>query len=72
MKSELITNKIEELIELARVEGEQSVQCILYAILGARAMGDEVLLANNVVAFIKTNLQPKAMQMLHNDYANKN
>ena len=72
MNSQLITNKIEELIVLSEMEGEKSVQLILNAVLGARVMGDEMLLAHNVSMFVKEQLLPKAMQMQVNDYALKN
>ena len=68
MASKLITNKIEELIILSQIEGEQAVQCILNAVLGAREMGDENLLANNVTIFVKEKL----LQMQINDYSSKN
>lgn len=57
-KSNLITEKIQELIELAKLEGEPNVQIVLLALSGARHSEDDALLAVKVQEFIKDVLIP--------------
>ena len=55
---ELISEKIEELIELAKIANDKNVQIILLALSGARHAGDDGLLAEEVQRFIKEVLIP--------------
>ena len=57
--SNLITDKIEQLIELAKLEGEPNVQIVLLALLGARKMGDDGMLASKVQEYLRDVLLPK-------------
>ena len=55
---ELISEKIEELIELAKIADDKNVQIVLLALSGARHAGDDRLLAEEVQRFIKEVLIP--------------
>lgn len=72
MQSDLITKKLEELTELAKIEGEPCVQLILLAISGARHMGSEDVLAKGVAEILKTVLMPQCEQAIENKKAIQN
>ena len=55
---ELISEKIEELIELAKIADDKNVQIVLLALSGARAAGDDGLLGEEVQRFIREVLIP--------------
>lgn len=57
--SELITNKLQELIALAKAEGEPNVQIVLFALCGARESGDCHILAEMTQAIVKEVLIPR-------------
>lgn len=59
MKSKLLTNKLEELIALARVESETNVAIILLALNSARELNDEDDLALIVQDFVREVLLPR-------------
>ncbi len=71
-KSELITKKLEELTELARVEGEPNVQAILLSLNGARISGDDGLLCANVQEFTRDVLLPRLAAARENNIAKRN
>jgi hypothetical protein len=59
MKSNLITEKIEQLIELAKLEDDTNTQIILLALSGARASGDDGMLAKHIQKYLIEVLIPK-------------
>lgn len=56
--SPLITEKIDSLIALAKLEGEPNVQIVLLALSGARAMQHDGMLAGKVQEYLKDVLIP--------------
>jgi hypothetical protein len=58
MKSK-ITKKIENLIELARLEDDANTQIVLLALAGARKSGDDGMLATHIQQYLKDVLIPK-------------
>ncbi len=72
MTSKIITDKIDELIELARLKNEPHVQLTLMALQGARLMGNEKQLFDAVNNCIQNILIPNAMAAKENEIASKN
>ncbi len=62
MKSELLTKKLDELIELAKAENEPNTLVVLLALRGARKANDDELLANSVQTLLRDVLLPKAQE----------
>jgi len=60
MKSKQVTAAIDELLEMAREEGDTNVQIILRAMRAARTTGDDSMLAAKIQEYIKDVLLPKA------------
>ena len=61
-QSDLVIKKIDELIELARIEGDTNTLIILLALRGAQVSDDDGLLAMAVQKFIDDVLLPKAQK----------
>ena len=61
-QSDLVTKKIGELIDLARIEGDTNTQIILLALRGAQCSNDDGLLAMAVQKFIDDVLMPKTQR----------
>lgn len=57
-KSNLITKKIDELIELAKMEGEPNVQVVLLGLAGARLSNNDGLFAKAVGGVIENVMMP--------------
>jgi len=57
--NKLISEKIEELIELAKIADDKNVQIILLALLGSRESGDDGYLAEEIQKFVRDVLIPK-------------
>ncbi len=55
---ELISEKIEELIELTKLANDRNTQIILLALSGSRHSGDDGLLAEEVQKFVRDVLIP--------------
>lgn len=70
--SELVTQKLDELIRLAQEECEPSVQVVLFGLRGARLAGDEELLAARMQDFIRDVLLPRAQASKENQIAAQN
>lgn len=70
--SDLITQKLDELITLAQIEGEPNVQIVLLGLSGARTIRDDGLLAEKVQEFIKDVLLPKAKRDKNSSQASLN
>ncbi len=71
-KSDLITKKLQELVELAKIEQEPSVQIVLLTLLGARCGNLDGMLANKVQEYTKDVLIPKTMGDMNNQIASNN
>lgn len=72
MNSNLITEKINSLIELAKLEDEPNVQIILLALSGARAANQDVMLAKKVQEYLKDVLMPMLEASRNNHIASQN
>lgn len=57
-RSKLVTEKIDELTQIAQIEGEVNVQIVLLAIRGARESNQDGLLAGIIQDFVKRVLIP--------------
>lgn len=71
-KSNLITEKIQELIELAKLEGEVNVQIVLLALSGARNSDDDGMLAGKVQEYLRDVLIPKIQMEKNTQTASQN
>lgn len=72
MNSKLITEKIEQLIELAKLEDEPNVQIVLLALAAARETKDDGMLAGKVQEYVKDVLLPNAKAKRNNHIASQN
>lgn len=70
--SNLITEKLEQLIELSKVENEVNVQIIIHSLLGAREMGCDGILAAKVQEYLKDVLIPMANRGIEEKKASLN
>ena len=70
--SDLITEKIESLIALAKLEDEPNVQIVLLALSGARAVQHDGMLAGKVQEYLKDVLLPIAKAGKNAEIAQKN
>jgi len=57
-----ISKKIQELIEIAKIENDSNSLIVLLALAGSRASGDDVLLAKKVQEFVKDVLLPNVQR----------
>jgi len=58
--NKLISEKIEELIELAKIADDKNVQIILLALLGSRESGDDGYLAEEIQKFVRDVFNTKS------------
>ncbi len=58
MESNIIDNKVEELLALAKVEGYNNLQILLLGYRGSKAIDQDGLLAAHVQDFIRETLIP--------------
>ena len=72
MKNELIKKKLTEVLELAVLENEPTVQVVILALLGAYTSGDDGLFASEVQKIVKEVMLPKLMKDRFDDIARQN
>lgn len=70
--SKIITDKLNELAELAKLEGEPNTQIVILAIEGARLSGQSGELAAGVKVIMQEVLIPGLQKKREQDKANKN
>lgn len=62
MNMNIIEIKLRELITLAESEGDSATQIICHSLLGAKAIGDDLDLANHVSKYVQDVLLPKVIR----------
>lgn len=72
MISDLISNKIDELVALAEVEGDSNALIVLLILQGARAVHDDGLFAKKCQEFAKDVLLPRSIQGRDDEIARQN